>query len=232
LLVVTSAGTRRLPLRRQGAGDTRQHHVLRFRGLSRAAEGRAQLSGWIVRYLIVLTAFLLTACALPGVFGSVTATQPTQESCTSRGLMLDAASKQCVASKEAETTGSLPSQAISAPPSAQQGPPQPKAQQPRPQQSQPQQAQPQLPAQPQQQAQSQRSALSVPIEQDAALRPHTPQSSETAIEFAHFVRASGYRCDSISALAPRPGAFTLACNRSTFRYTIKSKGGGWIVTIE
>ena len=59
-----------------------------------------------------------------------------------------------------------------------------------------------------------------------------PQNSETAAEFAHFVRASGYRCDSISALAPRPGGFTLACNRSAFRYAIKNRDGRWIVTTE
>ena len=67
---------------------------------------------------------------------------------------------------------------------------------------------------------------------DAVIRPDSPQSSETAAEFAHFVRASGYRCDSISSLGPRPGGFTLACNRSTFRYEIKGKDGRWIVTIE
>lgn len=64
------------------------------------------------------------------------------------------------------------------------------------------------------------------------ITPDSAQNSEMAAEFAHFVRATGYRCDSISALAPRPGGFTLACNRSTFRYAIKDKDGRWIVTIE
>jgi len=181
---------------------------------------------------------MLSACALPGAsrMGSF-----TQEFCASRGLTLDATSKQCVtlpASQGAETTGSLPSQTIttaqpSSPP-AQQAPWQPKAQQPRPKQSQPQQAPPQQPPDQSQQPQPQekRAGLSVPIEQDAVIRPESPQNSETAAEFAHFVRASGYRCDSISALAPRPGGFTLACNRSTFRYAIKDKDGRWIVTIE
>jgi hypothetical protein len=189
---------------------------------------------------------MLTACALPGTSGTgsfMTAMHPTQESCASRGLTLDVTSKQCVippAPQGAETTGSLPSQTITPeqPPSppAPQAPPQPKAEQPRPQKSQTQQAQPQQPpAQPQQpQLQERRAALSVPIEPDAVIRPASPQNSEAAAEFAHFVRASGYRCDSISALAPRPGGFTLACNRSTFRYAIKDKDrdGGWIVTIE
>jgi outer membrane biosynthesis protein TonB len=197
-----------------------------------------------VRYFIVPAALMLTACALPGASGMggfMTAMHPTQEVCASRGLTLDATSKQCVtppASQGAETTGSLPSQTVtteqpSSPP-VQQAPPQPKAQQPRPQQSQPQQAQPQqAPAQPQQpQPQENRAGLSVRIEQDAVIRPDSPQNSETAAEFAHFVRASGYRCDSISALTPRPGGFTLACNRSTFRYAIKDMDGRWIVTIE
>ena len=188
-----------------------------------------------MRYLIVLTAFLLTACALPGLSGlgsSMIATQPTQEYCTARGLTLDATSKQCVVSLGSERTDSLPSKTVeqSSPP-RQQGLPQPQAQQPRPHQAQPQQAQQAL-AQPQQPSQSQRSTFSVPIEDDATIRPASRENSETAVEFAHFVRASGYRCDSISALAPRPGAFTLACNRSTFRYSIKSRDGGWIVTIE
>jgi hypothetical protein len=188
---------------------------------------------------------MLTACALPGASGMgsfMTAMHPTQEVCASRGLTLDATSKQCVtppASQGAATTGSLPSQTItteqlSSPP-VQQAPPQPKAEQRRPQQFQPQQAQPQQPpAQPQQS--QEKAGLSVPIELDAAIRADSPQNSETAAVFAHFVRASGYRCDSISALAPRQGGFTLACNRSTFRYSIKDKDkdkdGRWIVTIE
>lgn len=186
-------------------------------------------------------ALLLTACALPGASGtgsSMTAMNPTQGSCVLRGQTLDATSKQCVtppASQGADTTGSLPSQTAaadepSAPP-PQQGPPQPKAKQARPQQSQPQQQPEQAPAQPQQ-PQEKRAALSVPIEQDAVIGADAPQNSETAAEFAHFVRASGYRCDSISALAPRPGGFTLACNRSAFRYAIKNRDGRWIVTTE
>jgi hypothetical protein len=84
-----------------------------------------------------------------------------------------------------------------------------KAERPLSQQSEPQQAQQQqLPAQPQQpQPPEKRAGLSVPIEPEAVIRPDSSQNSEAAVEFAHFVRASGYRCDSISALAPRPGGF-------------------------
>jgi hypothetical protein len=73
---------------------------------------------------------------------------------------------------------------------------------------------------------------SVPIESDAAVKFNSPQTAETAAEFAHFVRASGHRCDSISALAPRPGGFTLVCNRSTFQYAIEGKDDRWIVTVQ
>ena len=53
-------------------------------------------------------------------------------------------------------------------------------------------------------------------------------------ELAHFVRASGYRCDSISALRPLPtsNGFKLACNHSTYKYEIEDKGSGSIVTVE
>jgi hypothetical protein len=180
-----------------------------------------------VRYFIVPAALMLTACALPDVSGMgsfMTAMHPTQASCTSPGLTLDATSKECVtppASQGAETTGSLPSQTItpeepSSPP-AHPAPPQPSTQQRQAQQSQPQE---------------QPTRLSVPIEQEAVLISDYPQNSETVTEFAHFVRASGYRCDSISALKPRPGGVTLACNQSTFRYAIEAKDGRWIVTIE
>jgi hypothetical protein len=184
---------------------------------------------------------MLAACSLPGLSGMggfMTATHPTQEYCASRGLTLDAAVQQCVAppaSQGAETTGSLPSQASITekpfPPPAQQTPPPPTAQQPRPQQSQPQQP----PVQPQQhQPQEQRASLSVPIEPGAVIKPDSPRSSEMVTEYAHFVRASGYRCDSISAIEPRPGGVTLVCNRSTFRYAIEGKDqdGRWKVTIE
>jgi hypothetical protein len=184
---------------------------------------------------------MLTACSLPGVSGMgsfMTATYPTQEYCASRGLTLDAALQQCVASpasQGAETTGSLrPQASITEKPyplPAQQAPAQPTTQQPRPQQSQPQQP----PIQPQQhQPQEQRASLSIPIEPDAVIKLDSPQKSEIVTEYAHFVRASGYRCESISALAPRPGGVTLVCNQSAFRYAIeaKDKDGRWIVTIE
>ena len=55
--------------------------------------------GALVRLFLILAALTLTACALPGVSGtnSFTSTMhPTQEFCASRGLTLDATTKQCV----------------------------------------------------------------------------------------------------------------------------------------
>jgi hypothetical protein len=192
-----------------------------------------------VKYFILPAVLMLTACSLPSVPGMgsfMTATHPTQESCASRGLTLDAAIQQCVvppASKGPETTGSLPSPAsiTEKPLSAPAAPAQQTVQQPRPQQSPPQQPtfQPE-----QHQVQEQRASLSVPIEPKAVIKPDSPQNSELATEYAHFVRASGYRCDSVSSLAPRPGGVILVCNQSAFRYAIndKDKDGRWIVTLE
>jgi LAS superfamily LD-carboxypeptidase LdcB len=184
-----------------------------------------------VRYLVVAVASVLTSCA--GIGSFMTASAPTQDYCASRGLTLDAAIKQCVvpppASQGADTTGSLPSPTKKV---EQQSPPplasaQPTAPKPLPQQSQP----PQLPPETQQ-TQFQEKRESVPIEQDAHIKPDS-QASDMATEFAHFVRASGYRCDSVSAMAQHYAGVTLACNRSTFRYAInKDKDDRWTVAVE
>jgi hypothetical protein len=53
-------------------------------------------------------------------------------------------------------------------------------------------------------------------------------------DFVHYVRASGYRCDSISALQQLASSngFKLACDRLTHKYEIEDKGGHWVVTVE
>jgi hypothetical protein len=91
------------------------------------------------------------------------------------------------------------------------------------------------PAQPQplpQPQQRQRSDPKVPIEPDAVIYPQFAQNFELMSELAHFVRASGYRCDSISALEPLRGGFKLVCNQSNYKYAIKDKDGRSIVTVE
>ncbi len=53
-------------------------------------------------------------------------------------------------------------------------------------------------------------------------------------ELAHFVRASGYRCDSISALQPLTASrgYKLVCDRFNYKYAIEQKDGRSIVTVE
>lgn len=74
----------------------------------------------------------------------------------------------------------------------------------------------------------------VPIEPDAVISPKLSQDFELMSELAHFVRASGYRCDSVSALEPLPPSrgFKLVCNRSNYRYAIENKDGRSTVTAE
>jgi hypothetical protein len=88
-----------------------------------------------------------------------------------------------------------------------------------------------VPATPQE---HQRTALSVPVESDAKISPELQQDFDLMYEFAHFVRASGYRCDSISALAPHPVShgYEFVCNRFAYKYGIEHKNSRWIVTVE
>jgi hypothetical protein len=183
-----------------------------------------------VRYLVVAVASVLTSCAGLGSF--TTAMNPTQDYCASRGLTFDAGIKQCVvpppSPQAADTTGSLPAQTRKA---EQQSPPLASAP-PAVQKPPPQQIQLQPPPADTQQTQFQEKRAGVPIEQDARIKPDS-QISDAATEFAHFVRGSGYRCDSISGLAQHAASITLVCNRSTFRYAInRDKDGRWTVAVE
>jgi hypothetical protein len=187
-----------------------------------------------VRHVTILAALMLTACALPGASGGnsfMSAMHPTQDFCESRGLTLDATTKQCVTPPKtpapAEVTGSLPQAApvqkvVPVQTQSATGNPAPVAA------AQPPQPRP-PPPQPQQ---HQRADPKVPIEPEAAIYPQFAQNVELMSELVHFVRASGYRCDSISALAPRPAGFTLVCNRSNYKYAIVEKDGRSIVTAE
>jgi hypothetical protein len=185
-----------------------------------------------VRHFLILATLTLTACALPGVSGTsfMSGMHPTQEFCASRGLTLDATTKQCVTpppSAPADSvTGSLP-QVAQVQPHAQPAPSAPAvipAAAP---------AQPQPQPQPQSQ-QRQRAAPSVPIEPNAVIYPELLQDFDLMSELAHFVRASGYRCDSISALQPLAPSrgFKLVCNRFNNKYAIEQKDGRSIVTVE
>ncbi len=175
-------------------------------------------------------ALLLGACAMPGtsgLSGFMSAMHPTQDFCASRGLTLDATTKQCVtppaqpsqttqAQPAPQTTGTLPQQPPQTPQTAQVQPVTPAG---------PVQPPPQL---------HQRAAAPIPSEPDAAIDPRLHQDADQIDELAHFVRASGYRCDSISALEPLPASrgFKLACNHSAYKYAIEDKGSRWLVTVQ
>jgi hypothetical protein len=80
----------------------------------------------------------------------------------------------------------------------------------------------------------QRSTSSIPIESDAVIYSDRKQDCDQMFDFVHYVRASGYRCDSISALQPLAlsNGFKLACNRLAHKYEIEDRGGRWVVILE
>jgi hypothetical protein len=150
--------------------------------------------------------------------------QPTQEFCTAQKLTLDPATKQCVMTQEfcaahGLTLDDTLKQCVTPTP-----PPQPP---PQVVQAQPAPPPPPVP-------QHQRAAAAVPVEPDAEIYPELKQDADKVNELAHFVRASGYRCDSVSALHPHPAShgFKLACNHSAYKYAIEDKAGRSIVTVE
>jgi hypothetical protein len=188
----------------------------------------------LVRYFYVLATLMLTACALPGASGGnsfMSAMHPTQDFCESRGLTLDATTKQCAsppktAASPEGVTGSLPQGASAqktASPSSQPAPANP---------SPVTAVQPPAPPQPPPPQERQRAEPKVPVEPDAVIYSQFAQNFELMSELAHFVRASGYRCDSISALDPVPGGYKLICNRASYKYAIEEKNGRSIVTAE
>jgi hypothetical protein len=221
------------------------------------------LEGALLKHFLILAALTLAACTLPGApdtngLGSIM--HPSQDYCASRELTLDAATKQCVTPSQARAapattsatsatattpptaatattsstsapavTGSVP-QVAQAGHSASPGPAAPAGS-----------AAPAspgipaaLPAPAQPLPQEHRAARSVPIEPDALIHRELAQDFDLMYELAHFVRASGYRCDSISALQPFPPArgYKLVCNRFSYKYAIDNRDGRSIVTAE
>jgi hypothetical protein len=180
-----------------------------------------------VKHCAILAALTLSACALPGASGMgsfMTAMHPTQDFCASRGLTLDATTKQCTTPSQppsTEATGTVPP--------SQAG----KAQQP-PSAARPVEAQPPAAAPQPSPQDRQRAAAAVPVEPDAVIDSKLQQDPDLMSELAHFVRASGYRCDGVSALHSASGShgFKLVCNRSAYRYAIEDNDGRWTVTVE
>ncbi len=74
----------------------------------------------------------------------------------------------------------------------------------------------------------------MPIEPNAVIYAELAQDFDLMTELAHFVRASGYRCDSISALQPLPASrgYKLVCDHFNYKYAIDQKDGRSIVTVQ
>ena len=184
---------------------------------------------WVrsVRHSVIPVALMLGACSLPGAsdMPNLMHLQPTQEFCASQKLTLDSTTKQCVMTQELCASRGLTLDATLGqcvtPKSSPPPPPQVVQVQP-------------PPAPPARAQQHQRADPLVQIEPDAAIYPELKQDVAQMDELAHFVRASGYRCDSISAVRPLPtsNGFKLACNHSIYKYEIEDKGGSSIVTVE
>jgi len=131
---------------------------------------------------------------------------PTQEACASRGLALDPATKECVTRPPPQPLPAAAAVAV-APSRADQPPPPPAPQPPL--------------------------GASVPIDSDAKIDLALQQNTDLMSQLAHYVRASGYRCESISALQPLPDSrgYVLICNRFALRYRIATKGDRLTVTL-
>ena len=72
-----------------------------------------------------------------------------------------------------------------------------------------------------------------PIESGAVINEQLKGQYEVLEEMVQLVRASGHRCDSISAAIPMifSRGFKLTCNRFSYKYEIEDKGGRWRVTV-
>jgi hypothetical protein len=206
-----------------------------------------------VKHIVILAALGLTACALPGVSGTnsfMTSMHPTQEFCAARQMTLDPATKQCVTPSQQGATPAPPTTgSVAGSPPAGSGTgslPQTTQQQSRSPPAGPAaSAQPAVSAQPLASvappapvppllSERPRAAAVVPIEPNAVIYPELRQEYDLMSELAHYVRASGYRCESISALQRLTymQGFKLVCNHFNYKYVIEQKDGRSTVAVE
>ncbi len=185
-----------------------------------------------MRYLAILAALALTACALPSLSGTSSfmgSMHPSQDFCVSRGLTLDATTKQCVPSSQpaaaTDVTGSVPKGTQTSPQSQGAAPAAPTVSAAT--------ASASMAAQPVIQ-EHQRPGSVAPVEPDAVIYADLRQDVDLMSELTHFVRASGYRCDSISALQPLSytQGFKLVCNHFDYKYAIEEKDGRTTVNVQ
>jgi len=81
-------------------------------------------------------------------------------------------------------------------------------------------------------------AQQVTIEQGAMITGTSDVPRAKLLEVADpavgMIRASGYRCDSISAMRPFVFSvgFTVVCNGFRYEYDIEDRGGNWTVELQ
>ena len=83
-------------------------------------------------------------------------------------------------------------------------------------------------------ANAQQNELSTPIDSGAAFSDELEGQTEFFEDTAKLIRASGYKCDSISYAFQmlRSRGFVFACNGAAYTYNIEDKGGTWRVTVK
>jgi hypothetical protein len=81
---------------------------------------------------------------------------------------------------------------------------------------------------------AQRPVALAAIELNAVMFDEVKNNVRLQNDLVHLVRASGYRCDSISGLRQflASRGFTLVCNRFAYEYEIEDKGGKWRVEVK
>jgi len=82
------------------------------------------------------------------------------------------------------------------------------------------------------------SAQSTPIEPDAMISGTSDFPKQQLIGLIDpavgMIRASGYRCDSISVVRPfiLSRGFTVLCNNFRYEYDFSDRGGNWVVELQ
>lgn len=73
-------------------------------------------------------------------------------------------------------------------------------------------------------------ANAVPVEPNADL--YKPITKEFAAMLGDTVKASGYRCDSVSGAVQGGKTFRVNCNGFRYTYEIKDVGGTWKIFVK
>lgn len=76
---------------------------------------------------------------------------------------------------------------------------------------------------------------SAPFEADAIIDHSSGINFPSLVEPAvGMIRASGWRCDSISAMLPFliHRGFSVTCNHNRYTYNFEDKGGNWVVSLD